>query len=47
MGGKGAHGQSKVMAFDYISVVKQGLNEKVCMNLHVTLLHMSEGNFRS
>ena len=47
MGGKGVHEQSKVMGIDYISVVKQGLNEKVSMNLHVTLLHMSEGNFRS
>ena len=47
VGGKGAHGQSKVMGINYITVVKLGLNAKVCMNLHVTLLHMSEGNFRS
>ena len=47
MGGKGARGQSKVMGIIYITVVKLGLNAKVCMNLHVTLLHMSEGNFRS
>ena len=47
VGGKGARGQSKVMGINYITVVKLGLNAKVCMNLHVTLLHMSEGNFRS
>ena len=47
MGGKGAHRQSKAMGIDYITVVKLRLNAKVCMNLHVTLLHMSEGNFRS
>ena len=47
VGGKGAHGQSKAMGIDYITVVKLGLNAEVCMNLHVTLLHMSEGNFRS
>lgn len=47
VGGKGAHGQSKAMGIDYLTVVKLRLNAKVCMNLHVTLLHMSEGNFRS